>query len=232
VDGITILALAILLLVVIVGLVLAFVAIRLTRKRERGRGAVVLLAFSLPTLYVAYLLTAGHFRNGYHRFHSQAFEAEGFNNLVLGNGYQLWFFDETPWMSSIAKRPYENAEITNIQRLSLEGTRVLGQTGTTDMFDGPTDYYFDLDLSSGAIEKFNSETELRASTTTFGPMLRPEELYNTTLEREHSDYFWPLICLAPIGLVVGGIWGMNRRRNRDGSTPSVFASDRSQKVVP
>ena len=221
-DGITIFALAIMVSVAIAGLVLALAAIRLTRKQQRGRGAVVLLAFSLPTLYVAYLFSAGHFRNEYHRLHSKAFEAEGYNNLALCHGYQLWFFDETPWMSSIAKGPYENAEITNIQRLSLEGTRVLGQTGTTNMLDGPTDYYFALNLSSGALEKFKTEADLRAATATFGPMIRPEEFYNAALEGEHSDFFWPLICLAPIGLAAG-VWGMIRRRNRDGPTSSVLA---------
>jgi hypothetical protein len=210
VDGLTVFALATVVLVGVAGFVFAFAAIRLTRKQERGRGAVVLFALCLPALYVAYLLTAGHFRNEYHRFHSKAYESEGFNNLVLGHDYQLWFFDETPWMSSIAKGLYKKSQITNIQRLSIEGTRVLGQTGTTSMFDGPTDYFFCLDLSSGALQKFRTESELRSATTTFAHLRRPEEVYNAELANEHSSVFWPLICFAPVALSTG-IWSVIRR---------------------
>src|ERR1700761_9731329 len=98
--------------VFVAGVVFALCAIRLTRRQTRGRGATVVLAFFLPTLYVVYLLAAGHFRNEYHRTRSNAFESEGFNNLMLGNGYTLRFFDETPWMASIG-RPSANAQITH-----------------------------------------------------------------------------------------------------------------------
>lgn len=214
VDGVTIFGLATLVIVCTTGLVFAVVAIKLTREVKRGRGAVVLFAFCLPTLYVAYPLTAAHFRNEYHRVHSRAFESEGFNNLVLGHGYRLWFFDETPWMSSIAKGPIENAQITNIQRLAMEGTRVLGQTGATSMLDGPTDYFFCLDLSSGALRKFRTESKLRSATTSFARLRRPEEAYNAELADEHSSFIWPLVCSAPLGLGLV-LWSRLRRRCND-----------------
>jgi hypothetical protein len=223
VDGVTIFALATMVTVGLLGFVFAFAAIRFTHKLSRGRGAVVLFAFCLPTLYVAYLITAVHFRNEYHRIHSRAYESQGFNNLVLGYSYRLWFFDETPWMSSIAKGPITNAQITNIQRLAIDGARVLGQTGTTNMFDDPTDYFFCLDLPSGAIQKFRTESELRSATTSFARLRGPEEAYNAELADEHSRFFWPLICSAPVGLAVG-LWSMMRRRYNDVGSSGIAAT--------
>jgi hypothetical protein len=219
VDGITILAFATMVAVFIAGIVFALCAIRLSRNQARGRGATVVLAFFIPTLYVAYLLAAGHFRNEYHRTRSNAYESEGFNNLTLGNGYVLWFFDETPWMSSIG-RGSANAQITNIQRLSTDGTKIVGQTGRTNMEDGPTDYFFTLDLATGTLHKFATKAELSSTTTRLKPLLRPEELYNAEINEEHSGFFWPLVCLAPIGLATSLFLLSLRRRNT--ATPRVL----------
>lgn len=198
--------------VFVAGVVFALSAIRLTRRQTEGRGATVVLAFFVPALYVAYLLAAGHFRNEYHRTHSNAYESEGFNNLMLGNGYILWFFDETPWMASIG-RGSANAQITNIQRLSTDGTKVVGQTGRTNMEDGPTDYFFLLDLATGGLHKFATQAELRSATPALKPLRRPEELYNAEINKEHSGFFWPLVCSTPVGLAVGLLLANLRRRN-------------------
>ena len=212
-DGVTILAFATMVIDFVVGVVFAFCAIRLTRNRTQGRGAIVIVAFLIPTLYVAYLLAAGHIRNEYHRSRSNAYESEGYNNLMLGNGYVLWFFDETPWLSSIG-RGSANAQITSIQRLSTDGTKVVGQTGRTNMEDGPTDYYFVLDLATGTLQKFATQAELSSTKVTFKPLQRPEELYNAEINSEYSGLFWPLVCLAPVGLATSLFSVSLRRRNR------------------
>jgi hypothetical protein len=204
-------------LVFIAGVVFALCTIRLTSEQTRGRGTTVVLAFFIPALYVAYLFAAGHFRNEYHRTHSNAYESEGFNNLKLGHGYTLWFFDETPWMASIG-RGSANAQITNIQRLSIDGTQIAGQTGRTNMEDGPTDYFFLLDLATGALHKFNTEEELSSAATALKPLGRPEEQYNAEINKEQSSFFWPLICLAPTGLVIG-LFSVNLRRRNTATNP-------------
>jgi hypothetical protein len=210
-DGFTILAFVIMLLVFVAGVVFALCAIRFTRRQARSRGAIVVLAFFVPTLYAAYLLAAGHFRNEYHLTRSNAYESEGYDNLVLGNGYVLWFFDETPWMASIG-RGSADAQVTNIQRLSKDGTKIVGQTGSTNMEDGPIDYFFALDIETGALHKFATQSELN-SATTLKALRRPEELYNAEIDKEHSGFFWPLVCLAPIGLMVGLLSISLRGRN-------------------
>jgi hypothetical protein len=219
-DGITILIGVTLILVVLSGIILALIAVRITRDRVRGRGAVVLIAFFLPAIYVAYLLTADHYRNEYHRVHSKAYDSDGYCNLVLGNGYELWYFDETPWMSSIGKL-YTNAQITNIQRLTVTNQTVVGQTGTTEMLDGPTDYFFSLDLASGEIRKFGNEEELRSKSGTFGHLERPEDLFNAEFAREHGWYFWPLVCLIPLVFTLA-CWRFMRRKNTMQNLQSLY----------
>jgi hypothetical protein len=213
VDGVTILAFVTMALVFVVGVVFALCAIWLTRRGTKGRGAIVIIAFLIPTLYVAYLLASGHLRNEYHRTRSSAYESEGYNNLMLGKGYVLWFFDETPWMSSIG-RGTASARITNIQRLSTDGAKIIGQTGRTNMEDGPTDYYFVLDLATGALNKFATQAELSSTMATAKPLRRPEELYNAEVNSERSGLFWPLVCLAPIGLAASLFSVSLFRRNR------------------
>jgi hypothetical protein len=211
-DGGTILAFATMLVVFVAGVVFALCAIWLTRNRTEGRGAIVVLAFFIPALYVAYLLAARQFRNEYHRARSNAYESDGYNNLMLGNGYVLWFYDETPWMSSIG-RGSANAQITNIQRLSTDGAKIVGQTGRTNMEDGPTDYYFLLDTATGTLHEFATQAELSSTIAAFRPLRRPEDLYNAEIDREHSGLFWPLVCLAPVGLATSLFSVGLRRRN-------------------
>jgi hypothetical protein len=227
-DGFTIVAFATTLFVFIAGAVFALCAIRMTHQQTRGRGAIVVLAFFIPAIYVTYLLAAGHFRNEYHRTHSNAYESEGYNNLKIGHGYVLWFFDETPWMASIG-RGSENAQITNIQRLSIDGERITGQTGKTNMEDGPTDYFFFLNLATGALQKFKTQAELSLAAPGFKPLDRPEELYNVAINKEHNSLFWLVICLAPLGLAVS-LFLVNPRR-RGGATNAI-ADNRSTKLVP
>jgi hypothetical protein len=137
--------------------------------------------------------------------------SDGFNNLKLGDGYTLWFFEETPWKASIG-RGSANAQITDIQRLSIDGTKIVGQTGKTDMEDGPIDYFFCLNLETGALLKFATQADLSSATNSLNPLRRPEDLYNAEINKEQSGFFWPLVCVVPVGLAVGLFSASLRRR--------------------
>ncbi len=116
-------------------------------------------------------------------------------------------------MSSIG-RGTASAQITNIQRLSTDGAKVIGQTGRTNMEDGPTEYYFVLDLATGTLNKFATQAELSSTMGTAKPLRRPEELYNAEINRERSGLFWPLVCFSPVGLAAS-LFSVSRfRRNR------------------
>ncbi len=82
------------------------------------------------------------------------------------------------------------------------------------MEDGPTDYYFSLDLATGELHKFASQAELISAKGKFKPLQRPEELYYAEVNRERSALFWPLVCMAPVGLAVSLFFVSLRGRNR------------------
>jgi len=200
--------------VCVLGIVLAIVATATTREFSRGRGAVVLAAFLSPFLFVGYLLIADHFRDEFHRARGDAFD-DGFNTLPLADGYKLSYFYKMPWMSIIEKvAPNHsfNPAVDQVQRLAFAGNRVFGETGRTNMRDGPPDFFFSLDLSSGEVQKFSSEAELRSRFAAFGQLLRPEEVYRDALERQRSGFFWPTVASAPFALLLGVLHFFRRAR--------------------
>jgi hypothetical protein len=195
--------LAIAVFIFVLGIVLAIAAGYATRNFERGRGGIVVAAFFSPFLFVGYLLVADHFRDEFHRARGEAFD-DGFKTLPLANAYRLSYFYKMPWMSVITKvgvNHSSNSAVDQVQLLAIVGNRVFGETGRTEMLDGPPDFFFSLDLSSGELRKFSNEAELRSNFSVFGQLQRPEEVYQDALKRQRSDYFWPAVMSAPLALL-------------------------------
>jgi hypothetical protein len=160
-DGITILSFLVLISCFVLGIGCSLLAAWLTRQLERGRGCVVLGAFFLPAIYVAYLLTAGYLRNDFHYSHLEASNRDGECTLPLANGLNLIFFDETPSASSVGKGDWQNTGVpilNNIQHVAITDRFLFGQTSISAHADGPVDFFFALDLTSGQVEKFANES--------------------------------------------------------------------------
>ena|SRR5579859_1981730 len=197
----------------------AFIAMWLTRNFEQGRGVAIVGAFLAPSAFVAYLLFVSHLREQYHHTRSEASNFDGSCTLPLSHGYFLWFFDETPWMSVIGNQQTEvnnvaSPQLEHIQRIALADGKVFGETGKSNMLDGPPDFFFVFDPSSGAVREFAQEAQLRSGFPKFGPLMRPEDAFNAAEEHQRSILFWPAIAGAPFALATG-LW-LARRKRRGG----------------
>jgi hypothetical protein len=185
----------------------------MTRRLNRGRGAVIVLAFFVPALFVAYLLVAGYWRNNFHRSRLEASNIDGECTLPLGNGYSLRFLDKMPSLAMIL-----NEDFTDAKPINVDGVRSIATANS--MVFGQTDFFFSLNLSSGQIKRFADEAEMRRGSPPFGALVETSEAFSTAEDWQRGSYFWPLVACGPIAILVGGlIWS---RRRRDGK-PIEFA---------
>lgn len=216
-DGITILAFFVIIVVVIGGIVFALVTAALTRNVGGIRIVYVISALVLPAAFVVYLLVAGYLRNEFHWQHSEAYDFDGSCTLPLGNGFELSYFDETPYMAYMTRAGVQSPRLApsdHIQRVAIADNKIYARSSDSNSADGPPDGFFSIDLATGEITKFDDEAHLRASFPKFGQLNTPDVAFWAAEDRQRSGSFWPCVAGTPFVLAAGMLLALFVRKSK------------------
>lgn len=206
-------------IIVASGLVFTSIAVPATREIKHGRSALVLLAFFLPALFVAYLMIASHLRSEFHQGRSEANDFDGKITLPLGSGYYLRYFDEVPSQAYVERDvsgEFGTSFISPVRKIGFLDGHVLGAIGTSSLPDDSVDSYFLLDLPTGHLEKFKTESALWSRVGRTVPLVAADEAYWAAIKHQRSWLFWPTVVLAPFAIFLA-IWRLRRSIRGSGS---------------
>lgn len=209
--------------VLICGLGTGAVTARATRDFERGRGGLIVAGFFAPALFVMYLFLGSHLREEFHRQRSEAYCLDPNCTLPLGHDFELTYFEDLPSSATITR---DGAVIlprldplNYVKRVAILGEKIYVETGSSNLSIDPPNGFFSVDLISGDIQNFQSESKLLTSFPKSGHLDSPDAVFQLAETQERGRLFWPCVFATPL-VLLGGLAFVRSKNKKPAEIPA------------